>query len=114
MTPAEVRSAALALPGAGERDHHGFPSFRTARRIFATLPDEEHLRVMLPEEEIRAAVAEWPGWCAELWWGRKLSAVQVLLAEADPGVVVELLEDAWRHATPTVTPTPADPAHPQG
>ncbi len=100
MSPAEVRSAALSLSGADERLHHGFPSFRTARRIFATIPDEEHLRVMLPEEEIRAAVAEWPAWCSELWWGRRLSAVQVELPACDAGVVAELLEDAWRHAAP--------------
>lgn len=96
MTPSEVRTVALSFPGATERDHHGFPSFRTARRIFATMPDAEQLRVLLSEEDIRAAVAEWPDWCAELWWGRTLSAVQVRLPDADPGVVAELLEDAWR------------------
>ena len=72
LTPEQVRAAALAFPGATERDHHGFPSFRTPRRIFATMPDDEQLRVMLPEEDIRAAVAEWPDWCEELWWGKKL------------------------------------------
>jgi hypothetical protein len=97
MTPAEVRSLALSYDGAAERDHHGFPSFRTARRIFATLPDDDHLRVMLPEQEIRAAVAEWPDWCSELWWGARLSAVEVTLARCDRAVVAELLQDAWRH-----------------
>lgn len=96
MTPEQVRAVALAFPGATERDHHGFTSFRTPRRIFATMPDDEQLRVMLSEEDIRAAVAEWPDWCAELWWGTTLSAVQVRLPDADPGVVAELLEDAWR------------------
>jgi hypothetical protein len=96
VTPDEVRAAALAFPGATERDHHGFPSFRTARRVFATLPDDEQLRVMLSEEDIRAAVAEWPSWCEELWWGKKLSAVRVRLPDCDPVVVTELLEDAWR------------------
>jgi hypothetical protein len=97
MPPAEVRSLALSYDGAAERDHHGFPSFRTARRIFATLPDDDHLRVMLPEQEIRAAVAEWPDWCSELWWGARLSAVEVTLDRCDPAVVAELLQDAWRH-----------------
>ena len=99
MTPADARAAALSFAGAHERDHHGSPSFRTTRRIFATLPDEAHLRVMLPEEEVRAAVAEWPAWCSEVWWGAKLTAVQVELAACDAGVVGELLEDAWRHAS---------------
>jgi len=96
LTPEQVRAVALALPGATERDHHGFPSFRTTRRIFATMPDDEQLRVMLDEEDIRAAVAEWPDWCEELWWGKKLSAVRIRLPECDADVVAELLEDAFR------------------
>ena len=96
MTPEEVRSLALSFEGAVERDHHGFPSFRTARRVFATLPDDEQLRIMLPEEEVRAAVDEW-AWCEEQWWGKRLAAVRVRLPECDPAVVAELLEDAWRH-----------------
>jgi hypothetical protein len=96
MTPDDVRALCLALDGATERDHHGFPSFRTTRRIFATMPDDGHLRVMLPEEEISAAVAEWP-WCEEQWWGKRLSAVRIVLAECDPDVVAELLQDAHRH-----------------
>ena len=95
MTPDDVRTVALSFDGAGERDHHGFPSFRTARRIFATMPDPEHLRVMVAEEDIRAAVAEWP-WCEEQWWGSRLAAVRVVLPDCDAGVVAELLEDAWR------------------
>lgn len=96
VTPEDVRALALSLDGASERDHHGFPSFRTARRIFATVPDETHLHVMLREEDIRAAVAEWPQWCEEKWWGRSLSAARVDLSGCDPAVVAELLEDAWR------------------
>jgi hypothetical protein len=96
MTPDDVRELCLTLDGATERDHHGFPSFRTTRRIFATVPDPAHLHVMLPEEDIRAAVAEWPEWCEEKWWGRTLSAVRVDLAACDPEVVTELVEDAWR------------------
>jgi hypothetical protein len=96
MTPDDVRRIALSYAGATERDHHGFPSFRTTRRIFATVPDEQHLHLMLTEEDIRAAVAEWPQWCEEKWWGRKLSAARVFLPDCDPDVVAELLEDAWR------------------
>lgn len=91
-----VRRTALDLLGTSERDHHGFPSFRTARRIFASLPDPTHLHVMLAEEEIRAAVAEWPEWAEEKWWGKKLTALRVDLAACDEDVVDELLEDAWR------------------
>ena len=96
MTPDEARALALSFEGASERDHHGFPSFRTPRRIFATLPDDGHLRVFLADEDIRAAVAEWR-WCEEQRWGTRLAAVRVVLADCDPAVVAELVEDAWRH-----------------
>ena len=89
---------ALSFDRATERDHHGFPSFRTERRIFATLPDERHLHVMLSEGDIRAAAAEWPSWSCEKWWGRRLAALRVSLDACDPDVVRELLEDAWRSA----------------
>ena len=36
-------------------------------------------------------------WCEEQLWGRKLAAVRVVLADCDPAVVAELVEDAWRH-----------------
>lgn len=96
MSPDDVRAVALSLDGATERDHHGFPSFRTRRKIFATMPDDQHLRVFMPEEEIGAAVAEWP-WCEEQHWGTRLAAVRIVLPDADTAVVAELLEDAWRH-----------------
>ncbi|MDP9379136.1 MAG: hypothetical protein M3Q29_03130 [Chloroflexota bacterium] len=35
--------------GALEQAHHGKPSFRVRRRIFATLPDDGHLNVMIEE-----------------------------------------------------------------
>ena len=92
----DVRKLALVLDGTEERDHHGFPSFRTKRRIFATLPDETHLHLMLVEEEIRAAVAEWADWAEEKWWGKRLAALRVDLTRCDEDVVAELLEDAWR------------------
>ena len=96
MEPEAVRRIALSFPGAAERDHHGFPSFRTSKRIFATIPDPEHLHLMLDEPDILEAVAEWPVWCEEKWWGRKLSALRVRLPVADADVVAELLQDAWR------------------
>ncbi len=95
MTPAAARGLALSLDGVAERDHHGFPAFRR-RTIFATLPDGEHLHVMLSEDAVRDAVAEFPDFCEEKRWGRRLAAVRVYLPRADPPIVAELLEDAWR------------------
>ena len=101
MTPEAARRLALALPDVVERDHHGFPSFRTGARgrIFATLPTPDVLRVMLDEGPIREAVAEWP-WCREGWWGRRLMTVEVVLADAEPDAVAELLADGHARASP--------------
>ena len=100
MTPDDVRRLALALPDVVERPHHGFPSFRAGakERIFATLPTADVLRLMLDEESIREAVAHWP-WCREGWWGKSLATVEVLVADADPVVVTELLDEAHARAT---------------
>jgi hypothetical protein len=91
---------ALSLPEAVEQDHHGLASFRVRGKIFATAPDDEHLRVMVDEGEIRAAVAEDPAAFAELWWGSRLSCVVVDLRVAPPDQVRELLALAWRRRAP--------------
>ncbi len=99
MTPADARALALELPDVVEVPHHGFPSFRAGRRrrIFATLPTEDVLRVMLDEGSIREAVAEWH-WCREGWWGAKLMTVEVVLADAEADAVAELLDEAHARA----------------
>jgi hypothetical protein len=49
------------------------------------------VNLMPGEEAIRSAVAEWPRWCREDWWGKKLAAVRLQFASADPAA-------AWRNA----------------
>ena len=100
MRISEVRRAALALPEAVELDHHGIPSFRVGGRIFATLPDDTHVRVMVDERDIRAAVAAHPTACAEFWWGSRLACVVIDVGVAPRRVVAELLVDAWRRKAP--------------
>jgi hypothetical protein len=100
-TLAHARKLALALPEATEQDHHGLASFRIRGKIFATVPDKTHLRVMVDEMEIRAAVAENPTACQELYWGRKLAAVVVDLPVATSGLVQDLLTDAWIRKAPS-------------
>jgi YjbR len=102
MKAPEVRTMALSLPEAHEQPHFDSVSFRIRGRIFATLPapgDRAH--IFVPESDVHEAVAEHPAWCEELWWGKKLSGLRILLAEADPAVVTELLVDAWRAKAPT-------------
>jgi hypothetical protein len=91
----QARKLALSLPGAIEQDHHGRPSFRVAKRIFATLWDTEHMNVMLDQPGILTAVQQDPTICEEVWWGKRLAAVRVDLRRADEGLLIELLTDAW-------------------
>ena len=96
----EARSLALSLPEAVELDHHGRPSFRVDGKIFATLWSEQRMNVMLDEGGIRTAVESAPDACEEVWWGKRLAAVGVLLARTDREHLSELLADAWEHKAP--------------
>lgn len=91
----EARRIALSLPEVVEQDHHGRPSFRIARRIFATLWDEDHMNVMVDEPGILTAVQENPETCQEVWWGKRLAAVRVTLSATDPALLTDLLTDAY-------------------
>jgi hypothetical protein len=95
-----AQAFALSLPEAVQQDHHGMPSFRVRGRIFATVPDDDHLRIMVDEGEIRASVSDDPEAFAELWWGSRLSCVVVDLRRAPAGHVRELLTEAWRRKAP--------------
>lgn len=95
-----ARALALALPESVEQDHHGRPSFRVAGKIFATLWDAEHMNVMLDEPGILTAVEAHPAVCAEVWWGKRLSAVRVNLRAADAALLSSLLADAWERNAP--------------
>ena len=94
-TLAQARKLALALPEATEEDHHDMTSFRVRGKIFATAPDDTHLRVMVDEMEIRAPVAENPKACQEFYWGKRLACVVVDLKLANLALVRDLLTDAW-------------------
>lgn len=61
MTPDEVRTIALALPGASEQPHFERTSFRTGTRIVVTMsPDGASANVFVAEEEARAEASEHP------------------------------------------------------
>ncbi len=100
MKLSEVRRLALALPEATEEDHHGRPSFRIRGKIFATLPDGDHVNVMLDAEETEMAVSTAPDAFEELHWGKRLAGVRVELAKASSELVADLLARAWRRIAP--------------
>jgi hypothetical protein len=64
------------------------------------------MNVMLDEPGILTAVQDQP-WCAERWWGKRLSAVAVDLERADPAALADLLADAWEGKAPKRLSRPA-------
>jgi hypothetical protein len=99
-TPARTRALALSLPDATEQDHHGMNSFRVRGKIFATVPDAQHIRIMLDEPAILAAVAEFPDSCEPMYWGKRLACVVVNLRTANERILTELLTEAWLRKAP--------------
>ena len=91
---------ALSLPEAVEQDHHGRPSFRVGGKIFATLWSAERMNVMLDEGGIRTAIDAAPQACEEVRWGKRLAAVGVTLARAEPELLRAWLEEAWEQRAP--------------
>lgn len=99
-TLGELRVLALGLPEAVEQDHHGIPSFRVRGHIFATVPDDDHVRILVGEDEIRALVAAEPERYATFWWGKRLACVVADLAAVPADELAELLTDAWLRKAP--------------
>jgi len=83
-----------------EQEHWGNPSFRIRGRIFATVPDAEHLNVMIDPFDVEAVVREDPDACEELRWGKEIRGVRVSLNKAGSTMVETLLETAWRRKAP--------------
>ncbi|WP_448612923.1 MmcQ/YjbR family DNA-binding protein [Modestobacter sp. URMC 112] len=101
VAPDEAVAVLLALPGVTEADHHGRRSFRVGGgKVVATVPDDGVLNVMVGEDLARAVTSGGAAGVELLWWGRKPSGVRVRLAEVDPGLLDELVEDAWSRRAP--------------
>ena len=100
LTVRQALDLALSLPATTEQDHHGINSFRVKGRIFATVPDAQHLRVMLGPEEVIAAVTAYPTCCEPFYWGSRLACVVVSLNEASPELLRDLLMEAWCRKAP--------------
>jgi hypothetical protein len=101
MKLAQVRRLALSLPQVTEEPHHHFSSFRVKGKIFITVPpDEKHIHVFIAGQEQEQALALYPDFLEKLLWGAKAVGVRVALAIADPEVVAELVNKAWKRKAP--------------
>ncbi|HZZ36062.1 MAG TPA: MmcQ/YjbR family DNA-binding protein [Caulobacteraceae bacterium] len=102
VSPADVRRIALALPEAYEADHHGMPSFRVGKKIFATLRTAEpKMMVKLDPEDQHNLAEGHPGVIAAVpgYWGRTGSTF-VMFDQCDQTLVASLLKLAWSGVAP--------------
>ena len=58
------------------------------------------VNLMLEEDGIRTAVHDLPAACKEIWWGKRLAAVQVDLQRIGTTRLGELLAEAWESRAP--------------
>jgi hypothetical protein len=101
VQPDDAVAMLRALPGVVEADHHGRRSFRVGGgKVVATVPAEGVLNVMVADELARAVTSGGADGVELLWWGEKLSGVRVQLADVDPDLLDELVDDAWRRRAP--------------
>ena len=101
--PADIRAIALALPEAVEADHHGFPSFRVAGKIFCTLrEDRPRMMVKLKLEHQHNFVEAHPGVIDPVpgYWGRK-GSTYVDYEALDRTLIATLVQLAWMSVAPT-------------
>ncbi|MEV6304295.1 hypothetical protein AB0M02_33155 [Actinoplanes sp. NPDC051861] len=100
MDADDVRRIFLELPEAEEYEHGGLPAFRVRGKRFASMLSQDSVHLMLGEDGIREAAAEWPQWCSVRSFGQRLSSADVRFATIDPDILRELATDAWARRAP--------------
>jgi hypothetical protein len=109
-----ARRFALSLPETSEEPHFEKSSFRVKGKIFATVPEGgKLLHVNVEPDEGAALVEQHPEAFEAIVWGKqeRTDWVRVHLAQADRGIVQELLEEAWRRKAPVKVRSAYDESH---
>ena len=100
MTAADVEAFALSLPETVKGDHGHRPAFRVSKHLFAVIEtDGDEALLYVDPHERETLLSEAPDALREARSGSGRlveSWIVVDLARADPDLVRELLEDAWR------------------
>jgi hypothetical protein len=101
MRAATVRSFALSLPEAEERETWGDATFRVRDKIFVMFDEQERrLWIKSTRDEQQALIAMDPEtYFVPSYVGSK-GWIGVVVANADRGEVEELVTEAWRMTAP--------------
>jgi len=101
MRAATVRSFALSLPEAEERETWGDATFRVRNKIFSMFDEKErHLWIKSTHDEQQALIAMdpnaffFPSYVGSKGW------IGVVISKAERGEVEDLLTEAWRLTAP--------------
>jgi len=101
MRAATVRSFALSLPEAEERETWETATFRVRNKIFVMFDEKErHLWIKSTHDEQQALIAMdpdaffFPSYVGSKGW------VGVVVSKADRGEVEDLITEAWRLTAP--------------
>lgn len=101
MRAATVRSLALSLPDAEERETWETATFRVRNKIFVMFDEKErHLWIKSTHDEQQALIAMdpdaffFPSYVGSKGW------VGVVVSKADRGEVEDLITEAWRLTAP--------------
>jgi hypothetical protein len=101
MRAATVRSIALSLPEAEERETWETATFRVRNKIFTMFDEKErHLWIKSTHDEQQALIAMdpdaffFPSYVGSKGW------IGVVVSKADRGEVQDLITEAWRLTAP--------------
>lgn len=98
-TRAQLRKAALALPGVEESTHVGMPSFAVRGKGFAAVTEDGQAQLNLPEDEA-AEVAQTYDTADTITRGATVIGVRVPLAEINGMALNHWVRRAWFHRAP--------------
>jgi hypothetical protein len=101
MRAATVRSFALSLPEAEERETWETATFRVRNRIYVMFDEKErHLWIKSTHDEQQALIAMDPdSFFVPSYVGSK-GWIGVVVSKADRGEVEDLITEAWRMTAP--------------
>jgi hypothetical protein len=95
-----LRRIALSLPEAYEQDHFGGPSFRVAKKIFASCsPEKNRATLKLDRDQQMILFEVRPETFSPAVWGA-LVWTYVELGRIDDDELEDLLKRAWRQVAP--------------
>jgi hypothetical protein len=97
---ADARKIALSLPETTEEPHFDISSFRVRKKIFATVPSNDVVRVFVEEELRDLMVGVDPKAYEKVWWGKKVVGLAITLSAAKKKDVEMLLREAWLRKAP--------------